>query len=500
MQFSIYHTNDIHSNYDALRCIYTWLAQHREPDDLFLDSGDYADLKDVIVQSDKGPAASQLILSCGLDAMTIGNGEEDLGNEGITAMAQAGIPFICSNVTDNNGKPLAGIAGSRIFERGGKRFLIVGAAPYYNEHLSPNGYNVFTAMNNLLTQEPVAFLRADLDRRSGQYDYCILLSHSGLAVEQHLMKQLPEIDLCLGGHSHTVCAEGNYNQTGKSEFLGKVVIEIADDGDIRILENQLIPLESVEGTETAGFDALLSEKQTFADSVLASELPTAGELAFEPFTESPLTNFICDCLKDHCDTDLAIMHAGISEGPLVRPVSRKSLIENFPSKLNPTTITVTGRQILDAVALSFNADHIRGDGRGPGFRGHVLGTLGFSSNVRIVHHDIPGDFDKLSHPNFSSSRPDCSSSHSEPQHRTPEPVEGSVPHYPFTMTINGSPVDPDATYRLATDDYLQRGSGYPSLKVPNDQATFDIWFIRDLVQHYLMNAELFARAKEKRIV
>ncbi len=476
MQFSIYHTNDIHANYDALKKVHAYLAAHKEPQDLFFDSGDFADLKDVIVQSDKGQAASQLILSCGLDAMTIGNGEEDLGNEGITVMAQAGIPFICSNVTDNDGKPLAGIAGSRIFERGGKRFLVLGVAPYYNEHLSPNGYNVFTAMNNLLTREPVACLRSELDRRSGQYDYCILLSHSGYQVEKFLMEQLPEIDLCLGGHSHTVCVEDSYTQSGKGEFLGKVVIEIDDDdaqalssdncsaqkdgSGFRIAANQLIELPGQ--CEDPAFDALLDEKLRYADSILSAELSSAEELAFEPFTESPLTNFICDCLLDHCGTDLAIMHAGISEGPLVRPVSRKSLIENFPSKLNPTTITVTGRQILDAAALSFDADHIRGDGRGPGFRGHVLGTLGFSSNIRILRHSAtPSD---------------------------------------FTMTINGSPVAPDATYRLATDDYLQRGSGYPSLKVPNDQADFDIWFIRDLVQHYLMNGDMFAKAAEKRII
>ncbi|MCQ2983174.1 MAG: 5'-nucleotidase C-terminal domain-containing protein, partial [Treponemataceae bacterium] len=472
MQFAIYHTNDIHSNYDALKKVHAYLAAHKEPQDLFLDSGDFADLRDVIIQSDKGPAASQLILSCGLDAMTIGNGEEDLGNEGLCAMAKAGIPFICTNVTDNDGNALPGIAGSQIIQRNGKRILILGAAPYYNEHLAPNGYNVFTTMNNLLTREPVACLRSELDHRAGQYDFCILLSHSGYQVEKFLMEQLPEIDLCLGGHSHTVCVEDSYTQSGKGEFLGKVVIEIDDDdaqalssdngsaqkdgSGFRIAANQLIELPGQ--CDDPVFDALLDEKRRYADSILSAELPCAGELAFDPFTESPLINFICDCLLDHCGGDFALMHTGIAEGPLVRPVSRKSLIENFPSKLNPTTYTVTGRQILDAVALSFDVDHIHQDGHGPGFRGHILGTLGFSSNVRITRNDS------------------------------------------FTMTINGTPVAPDATYRIATDDYLQRGSGYPSLKVPNDQAVFDIWFIRDLVQHYLMNKDMFARAKEKRIV
>ena len=45
-----------------------------------------------------------------------------------------------------------------------------------------------------------------------------------------------------------------------------------------------------------------------------------------------------------------------------------------------------------------------------------------------------------------------------------------------------------------TDDYLQRGTGYPSLRVPDEAAKFDKRFIRDLVQEHLTDEEAFRMA------
>jgi len=157
------------------------------------------------------------------------------------------------------------------------------------------------------------------------------------------------------------------------------------------------------------------------------------------------------------DADLAVMHAGISEAALTRPVSRKSLLLNFPSKLNPTLFPVKGSAILEAARLALDDMHIRLDGHGPGFRGHVLGTLGYSKNVRITRA-------------------------------------------PFSMTVSGVPVDPKKTYRVVADDYLQRGSGYPSLRVPNDLCQYHIWFIRDMVEHFLTDVEVYESSLIRREV
>ena len=149
------------------------------------------------------------------------------------------------------------------------------------------------------------------------------------------------------------------------------------------------------------------------------------------------------------------MHSGIALGPLRRPVSRKSLIELLPSKLNPTIYALPGEKLLEAIRSSLDDAYIRQSGQGAGFRGTVLGCLGFSSNV-TVHRD------------------------------------------PLAVEIDGKPLEPHNIYTILTDDYLQRGSGYPSLAVPDRAARFDKRFIRDLVEEYLMNGAVFRAGEVKR--
>ncbi|MDY5652540.1 MAG: hypothetical protein SPK79_02310, partial [Erysipelotrichaceae bacterium] len=59
-------------------------------------------------------------------------------------------------------------------------------------------------------------------------------------------------------------------------------------------------------------------------------------------------------------------------------------------------------------------------------------------------------------------------------------------------------IEEEKEYTIVTDDYLQRGTGYPSLAVPNTQVQYHIWFIRDLVQNYLNDSEVFESARIKR--
>lgn len=127
----------------------------------------------------------------------------------------------------------------------------------------------------------------------------------------------------------------------------------------------------------------------------------------------------------------------------------------YHTKLNPTIYSLPGEKLLEAAKLSLDETHTRQPGKGAGFRGTVLGCLGYSSNVEI--------------------------------HRAP-----------FTMLVDGQSVEPDRVYTIVTDDYLQRGTGYPSLTAPDQDAKFDKRFIRDLVQEYLTVEPVFRSAAKRR--
>lgn len=53
MRLNIYHTNDIHANFAFLGRVCAYLEEHRTESDLYLDSGDFLDLKSLVVQADR---------------------------------------------------------------------------------------------------------------------------------------------------------------------------------------------------------------------------------------------------------------------------------------------------------------------------------------------------------------------------------------------------------------------------------------------------------------
>lgn len=447
MLINFFHTNDIHCDYDFLERAAAYLKEHRGCDDFYFDSGDLADLKDLITQADEGGSLFELFAQLKPDGITLGNGEVDLGINGVKKIAEY-VPIIISNVTDNSGQKIPGVLDHQILQRGPYRFLIMGIAPYYRGNMTYNNYNVFSMMKNLCVKEPIAALRTLMKKLAGQYDYTVLLSHSGVTVEKNIWKATG-VDIILGGHSHEVYNEPLYTQSGKAEYLGVLSVEVNEKG-LKEVGNEQI---DITGYHDESFAKAYQAKKRYADELLSKELKIIEELPFDPFNESRLTNFICDAMLKQYGGDLALIHAGISEHSLCRPVSRKTLIENFPSKLNPTLYTVLGSDLIAAWKLSKDQEHIHQSGKGPGFRGKVLGTLGFSANVAFLEDE---------------------------------------------MYIDGQKVLADKKYRICADDYLQRGYGYPSLKTPDEEAEFNIWFIRDLVEAYLEDSEVFDRSSWKR--
>lgn len=88
MYIHIYHTNDIHAEYNTFRKIAAYLRKHKTEYDFYFDSGDFMDLKSIMVQADKGISAMELMSACRLDAMCIGNNEIDLENEAIVNLCK----------------------------------------------------------------------------------------------------------------------------------------------------------------------------------------------------------------------------------------------------------------------------------------------------------------------------------------------------------------------------------------------------------------------------
>lgn len=446
----IYHTNDIHSNYEFLRRVHAYIRENKKENDLYLDSGDFLDVSSLLVESDGGISAMKLFMDAKLDCMTIGNNEIDLGLFNLEKLIDEGFPIISANIYSDELKPLRNLRRSMIIEVAGIKFLILGVSPYFSNNLKYSSYNTFYMLNEILSTNPVEELKKEFKEYEGKYDHVIFLSHSGHYVDEYL-KEFFKFDLILSGHTHVIINQDNYTMSGKGDKLGKIVIDV-DKNNLTVMENIQIDLPKVENER---FDKIFIEKMNFAEKILSKEITAKDDLEFDPFNENRLINFLCDALYKHYDVDFAIMHNGISEGPLLRPVSKFMIHKNFPSKLNPTTFTVKGSNLKTSILQSLDNEFIQQSGSGSGFRGTVLGTLGFSHNVKV----------KL---------------------------------YPFLVTINGKELDDEKIYKVVSDDYLQRGTGYTSLRT-FENIKHDKYFIRDFLTLYLEDDEIYEQSKINRI-
>lgn len=454
MKLTIYHTNDMHSSFSGLAQAATYLRQHRKPEDLYFDCGDLCDLKDITVQGTGGKGAVRLMKQAGADAMVIGNNEIDLEHDALAACSEECLPLLSCNVVDNDGNMIGNIRKSIILERAGFLFLVIGISPYYDADGRPDAYNVFFQMGNIKTIDPLPGIRQEIELNKGKYDFCILLSHSGIRTEKWLMEQLPEIDLCLGGHSHSLSSSDRYSQAGGfGQHLGAVHLTIEDKKVVSMTSEQ------IEMAMEPDMDmmALWEQQKQLALDYLDKTLYEVDSLQWDVEKENTLTNFIADALYAKYPCEFAFINSGIVEGGIQGRVSKKLLIELSPSKLNPTRFPVSGRQLKQAVLHSLDGEFVRQSGKGAGVRGKVLGTLGFSHNVQIQRN-------------------------------------------PLTIWINGELLEEDHTYVCVADDSLQRGTGYTELATVDEKAEFFPGFIRDLLERTLNDPDILKSAHIQRML
>lgn len=452
----IYFTNDIHSNFQNLIRLSSFIKDNKHPGDLLLDAGDLMDLKDLLVQGNLS-GICELMRYLGYDCMAIGNNECDQEYTGLSLIASQ-MKMLSCNLFQNDLSEIPNILKSTIITKNNIRFLIIGVSPYYNANLTYSGYNVFYNMGNLNVVEPICAIEQELEQNQGRYDISILLSHSGLAAEEHILSQVDGIDICIGGHSHSKVERPRkikntiYMQAcNYAEFIGVLDLEIEKSAikhwDGQLIENTFAPDERLE--------AIYRHELEKAKCELSKPVTTIKELHYDPYHESELINFISDSLFEEYPCDFAFIHAGICNSSLSGDVSMMKLIELSPSKLNPTRFKVKGSDFKKAIQLSLDHEYISQSGMGPGFRGSILGCICVSHNVSVIKS-------------------------------------------PLTIYINGELLDDSREYDIISDDYMQRADYYPSLHRPDSEAEFYNGFIRDLIYRHITNTARIESSKIKR--
>ena len=198
----------------------------KHPDLLYFDSGDFFQGSAYFTMF-KGDVEVGLMNLMGLDATTIGNHEFDFGLENMARVFKlATFPIVCTNY-DFTGTPMEGICKPWIVLKRNGKGLVADKNCVGAKYLDP---------------AQVALETATMLKEQQKCDMVVCISHLGWNSnrgedDQYMISGSRNIDLVLGGHTHTYMPSLEYwknmdgrpvpvDQNGKSAiFVGKIVVD-----------------------------------------------------------------------------------------------------------------------------------------------------------------------------------------------------------------------------------------------------------------------------------
>jgi 5'-nucleotidase len=240
-KLTILHTNDVHSHIDpfadndpkyarlggvARRSALIRKIRAEEKNVLLFDAGD-------IFQGTPyfnmygGEPEIKLMSDMQYDATTIGNHDFDNGMEGLVKqMPHATFPFLCSNYNFSDTPLFNKTSPYKIFEVGGIKVGVFGLG------IELTGLVDKKLFGNTVYEEPVAKTEyySRLLKKEMKCDLVICLSHLGYKYvdekisDERLAKVSRNIDLIIGGHTHTFLDEPVHftNAEGKEVLVAQV--------------------------------------------------------------------------------------------------------------------------------------------------------------------------------------------------------------------------------------------------------------------------------------
>jgi 5'-nucleotidase len=197
MRLALLHTSDAHNRWSEsfVNYLRALKAQH---DALLLDSGDAIRAGNIAVPL-RPEAAWDWTRAAGYNAMTIGNREFHLTAAGFLAKTQgAPCPLLCANLRPKHPDAPMPVQPVWRTEHRGVRVAVLGlTVPMITPRMK------VAALSAYLFDPPLETARLWVQRLRLEADLLIALTHLGIQHDRLLAEACPELDVILGGHSHT---------------------------------------------------------------------------------------------------------------------------------------------------------------------------------------------------------------------------------------------------------------------------------------------------------
>lgn len=336
---------------------------------LLIDAGDFLDGSPFSTEY-RGRADLNAMKAAGYDYGTLGNHEFNVTPEELRGLlrtaadtAAAPLPLLCANVLERDGRLLTLPYALRTIDS-----LRVGIFGLVTEEAA--GYPAARAAFEVLPVEATARTISTALRRLGA-DVVILISHCGEDVDRKLVSAAPQIDVIVGGHSHSRLPSGEYFRpfaASPADSNGTVLLQAHQWGgelgrcdlDFRWDARGRWTLAAHEASLLPVTAALPEDSATAAvvQEYWAPISGTYGEVVGEAaadFTSRrrpdggyDLANYnlVADATRETFGVDFDLENLGGVRAPLVRgPITLADLVTADPFDNTVVTFTVTGAQL-----------------------------------------------------------------------------------------------------------------------------------------------------------
>ncbi|MEM7731383.1 MAG: bifunctional metallophosphatase/5'-nucleotidase [Pseudomonadota bacterium] len=465
---TILHTNDVHARFepispfdstcppednDAGTCfggsarLTTAIEteRNRAENSVLLDAGDQFQ-GTLFYTYYKGQLAAEMMNRMGYDAMAVGNHEFDDGPEVLAGFADAvNFPVLMSNAHLDTDPHLAGkIQKSTVIERGGEAIGIIGITPEDTHKTSSSG-------DHVQFHAAIPAVQAEVDRLTeAGITKIILLSHTGYQRDLAIAKAVTGVDVIVGGHTNTYLANDDPAAIGPyptmigdvavvqayafGKFLGKLKVVFDDAGRLVSATGNPHLLDAAIA-EAPAVKARIAEAaiplDTIRNRTVAETTSAVNASSINCRTrECQMGTLVADAMLARVanqGVQLALVNGGgLRAGIDAGEVTMGEILTVLPFQNTLSTFRISGQTLLEALEHGVSGITM-GEGRFPQVAG-----MSFSIALTATRGERIRD-----------------------------------------LKVGGAPIDLDASYLVASNDFLRGGGdGFDMFKNAEDAYDF----------------------------
>ncbi|MFK0336913.1 5'-nucleotidase C-terminal domain-containing protein [Agrobacterium deltaense] len=322
----------------------------------------------------KGTVEAEVLNAMKFDAMTVGNHEFDDSEDGLAGfLDKVQFPVVTANVVATTASKIGDrVKPSIVLEVGGQKIGIVGAVANDTAELATPGPNITIAEDVAKISEQVQKLKQD------GVDKIIALTHVGYPRDLEFIAKIPDVDVVVGGHTHTLLsntdqkAEGPYPtlvdnpggykvpvvQAGQySKYLGDLKVVFDDSGVVKESKGDPILIDSSFKPDEATLkriDELKAPIEALKSKVVgSSEGPIEGDRKVCRVKECSMGNLVADAtlarVKDQGVTIAFANSGGLRSSIDAGDVSMGEVLTVLPFQNTVATFQLKGEDIRAAL-------------------------------------------------------------------------------------------------------------------------------------------------------